>query len=81
MKATFEHKYGRGDKVWIKFGSDILEMKVIGIICSREYIDDNGQELHSDNIEYWLKGNTEIVCPEDHVFSSKEELLKALKNE
>lgn len=78
MKATFEHKYGKGDIVYIKFGPDILAMTVVGIICTREYIDDNGQDLHSDNVEYWLSGNTTTVYPEDHVFSSQEELLNNL---
>lgn len=74
---TFNTKYKYGDTVFITFGKEILEMKVTGILCSREYPESNRP---SDSVEYWLTGKTTTAVPENSIFSSKEELLKHLTN-
>lgn len=89
MKEIFEYKYNLYDIVYINYKEkpniDIHKGKIISLIYYKERCDDksDSEPLYIKDIYYYLKldDNTYAQCSEEEIYTTKEELLKALNNE
>ena len=72
-----ETKYNIGDEVWVK-GYDKIERGIIVEIRCRA----TKKGLLDIYYDLKIKGYTNTLpCPEEFIFSTKEELIKSLKDE
>lgn len=72
---TIETKYNIGDKVWVKGCNEIKRGTIVEIRCRA-----TKKGMLDIYYDLKIKGYTNTLpCPEEFIFSTKEELLKSFE--